>query len=67
MSTYLLAFVVSRFTFRQSEPRPNGVRFRIWSRNSAIEQTAYAAEIGPKVLEFFEGYYGIPFPLPKQV
>lgn len=66
MSTYLLAFVVSRFTYRQSQPRPNGVQFRIWSRNEAFDQTEYAADVGPKVLEFFENYYKIKFPLPKQ-
>lgn len=31
-----------------------------------VFQTAYAADVGPKVLEFFEKYYSIPFPLPKQ-
>ncbi len=26
----------------------------------------YALDKGPRVLEFFEGYYEIDFPLPKQ-
>lgn len=66
MSTYLLAFIVSDFTFRQSAPRPNGVEFKIWSRGGALEQTAYAADIGPKILEYYEEFFDIPFPLPKQ-
>ena len=32
MSTYLLAFVVSNFTFKQSEILSNDVQFRVWSR-----------------------------------
>lgn len=28
--------------------------------------TSYALHAGIKVLQFYEDYYGIPFPLPKQ-
>jgi aminopeptidase N len=66
MSTYLVAFVVSKFEFRESEKSDNGVRFRIWSRKDAMQQTEYARDIGPKMLKFFEDYFQVPFPLPKQ-
>lgn len=66
MSTYLVAFVVSKFEFRESEKTDNGVRFRIWSRKDAIPQTEYARDIGPKMLKFFEDYFQVDFPLPKQ-
>ena len=46
MSTYLLAFVVSDFVYRLSGPLPNGVQFRIWSREEALSQTEWAAQIG---------------------
>ena len=49
MSTYLLAFVVSDFDQRTSDPLPNGVEFRVWSRDNALSQTAWASEIGPQV------------------
>ena len=66
MSTYLLAFIVTRFTFRQSKSLGNGVEFRIWSRKSALDQTVMASEIGPKLLEFYENRFKTKFPLPKQ-
>jgi len=66
MSTYLVAFVVSKFEYREADPRSNNVRFRIWSRSDAVEQTEYARDIGPRMLEFFENYFNVPFPLPKQ-
>jgi len=47
MSTYLVAFVVSNFRFRETT-RSNNVRFRIWSRGSALDQTEYAREGGPR-------------------
>ena len=64
MSTYLLAFIVSDFGYRTGLNL--GTEFRIWSRKEAIEETKYAAEIGPKVLKYYETYFDIPFPLPKQ-
>lgn len=66
MSTYLVAFVVSKFEYRKSETRPNNVTFNIWSRGDAVSQTSYARDIGPKILEFFEDYFQVKFPLPKQ-
>eukprot|EP00088_Acartia_fossae_P031208 TRINITY_DN3213_c0_g1_i1.p1 TRINITY_DN3213_c0_g1~~TRINITY_DN3213_c0_g1_i1.p1 ORF type:complete len:964 (+),score=231.16 TRINITY_DN3213_c0_g1_i1:49-2940(+) len=66
MSTYLVAFVVSQFDYRESERGENNVLFRIWSRRDAVQQTEYARDIGPKILAFFEDYFKVPFPLPKQ-
>ena len=67
MSTYLLAFVISDFKYRVGIKTENQVQFRIWSRSEALEQTEYAADIGPKILQYYEDYFKVPFPLPKQV
>ncbi|ROT67358.1 putative aminopeptidase N-like [Penaeus vannamei] len=37
-----------------------------WAREAALEQVDYALETGPKALSFFEDYFGIPYPLPKE-
>ena len=66
MPSYLLACVVSRFTFRQSKILPNGVEFKTWARKSVLDQTIMAAEIGPKLQEFFEMEFKIQFRVPKQ-
>ena len=66
MSTYLVAFVVSKFQFRETTREDNKVRFRIWSEPSSLDQTEYARDIGPKILKFFEDYFQVKFPLPKQ-
>jgi len=66
MSTYLLAFVVSDFVFRKSEPTDNGVEFRIWSREGGYDQTEWASQIGPQILAYYEDYFNTSFPLPKQ-
>lgn len=38
MSTYLVAFLVSDFTFKEAPPTGNGVVFKIWTRKDAINQ-----------------------------
>ena len=67
MSTYLVAFVVSKFEYVQSPPTGNNVNFRIWARQSALDQVTYAKEIGGKMLQYFETYFNVTYPLPKQV
>jgi aminopeptidase N len=59
MSTYLIAFVISDF-----ECLTNGT-FSVWARRSALSQTKYALQIGPQILEFYEDFFGIKYPLPK--
>ncbi|XP_071508532.1 aminopeptidase N-like [Diadema antillarum] len=65
MSTYLLAFVVGYFNYTQAYTE-NGVRYRVWSRPDAVESTRYALDIGANITTYFEEYFNIPFPLPKQ-
>ena len=67
MSTYLVAFVVSKFGYETSPSTGNDVTFRIWARKSAHDQIAYAKDIGSKILQFFETYFDVKYPLPKQV
>ncbi|VDD92199.1 unnamed protein product [Enterobius vermicularis] len=65
MSSYLVAVLVSDFEYKEGKSS-RGTRFRIWARREAINQTGYALDSGIKAMEFYENYYGIPFPLQKQ-
>lgn len=42
------------------------LQYRAWARPEAVNQTEYALSVGTKILTYFENYFGIPFPLPKQ-
>ncbi|XP_034837045.1 aminopeptidase N-like isoform X1 [Maniola hyperantus] len=66
MSTYLVAYVVSKFSYVESPQELSHTKFKIWARSDAIDQTAYAAQVGPKVLSYFEKWFNVSFPLPKQ-
>lgn len=59
MSTYLLAFVVSDFVNKSSG------KFSVWTRKDASRSAEYALDIGPKLLQFLETFFGIDYPLPK--
>uniref|UniRef100_A0A671KUJ9 Aminopeptidase n=1 Tax=Sinocyclocheilus anshuiensis TaxID=1608454 RepID=A0A671KUJ9_9TELE len=64
MSTYLIVFVVSDFTYINAKDK-KGVLVRIWARKRAIEdgQGDYAFNITQPILEFFEKYYNTSYPL----
>ena len=64
MSTYLVAFAVSDFSVTNVSEEPLN---RIWTSEATRDQIGLASEIAPKVLTFFEEYFGTKFPLPKQV
>lgn len=74
MSTYLVACVVSEFTFRPARSiirstndttTLNVTDIRIWARADAINQAELAVAVTPIMLEFLENYFQVPFPLPK--
>ncbi|KAL7885285.1 hypothetical protein AOLI_G00055800 [Acnodon oligacanthus] len=64
MSSYLLALVVSDFTNVQSI---QSTLIRIWARRKAVADghCAYALNLTGPVLQFFEDYYKVPYPLSK--
>ncbi|XP_028439977.1 aminopeptidase N isoform X1 [Perca flavescens] len=65
MSTYLLAFIVSDYTFINNTV--DGVLIRIFARKPAIDagQGEYALNKTGPILKFFEEYYNSSYPLPK--
>ncbi|KAI4460101.1 protease m1 zinc metalloprotease [Holotrichia oblita] len=66
ISTYLIAYAVSDFVYETSPKDHSNVTFRIWCRKSAIDQIGFAKDVGPKILSFYEKYFEIDYPLPKQ-
>jgi aminopeptidase N len=76
MSTYLVAFIVAHsdfiptndttVTYLDSRSHNTSVpEFRLYARRQLIPTAQYASSIGPRVLEFYGDYFGIPYPLPK--
>ncbi|XP_042215803.1 aminopeptidase N-like isoform X2 [Homarus americanus] len=65
MSTYLVAFVVSDFAYRNATDIDH-VLFRVWAREAALDQTEYSRKIGPAILTHYEDYFNQSYPLPKQ-
>ncbi|XP_072321571.1 aminopeptidase Ey-like isoform X2 [Eucyclogobius newberryi] len=65
MSTYLLAFIVCDFAYIQSTQK--NVLIRIWARRKAIDdrQGEYALTVTGPILEFYERYYNVAYPLSK--
>ncbi|CAG9836941.1 unnamed protein product [Diabrotica balteata] len=61
MSTYLVAFMVMDFVKGAGDDQ----LMQFWARPQIAGNAAYAAEIGPKILRFYENYFGIKFPLSK--
>ncbi|XP_019622952.1 PREDICTED: aminopeptidase Ey-like isoform X1 [Branchiostoma belcheri] len=68
MSSYLVAFVISNFTYRENVTGLHGnITLKVWARPDAVAngEVDYAIAVASKVLTYYEEYFGIPFPLPK--
>ncbi|MFI5205342.1 MAG: M1 family metallopeptidase, partial [Candidatus Paceibacterales bacterium] len=63
MSTYLLAFIVGDFEFIEARTR-DGVLVRIFVTPGKKHQAKFALDTAVKVLEFYNEYFNIPYPLP---
>jgi len=64
MSTYLLAFIYGEMGFTESKTK-RGVPVRSYGTPANAPHTQYSADIAAKILDFFEDYFGVPYPLPK--
>ncbi|XP_069562657.1 endoplasmic reticulum aminopeptidase 1b [Brachyistius frenatus] len=65
MSTYLVAYVVSDF-LSVSKTTQHGVKISVYAVPEKIDQTAYALDAAVKLLDFYDDFFDIPYPLPKQ-
>ncbi|HXS15449.1 MAG TPA: M1 family metallopeptidase, partial [Candidatus Saccharimonadales bacterium] len=63
MSTYSLAFIVGEFESVEKKTK-NGIQVRVFVTPGKKQQAAFALETGVKLLEFYEEYFGISYPLP---
>ncbi|XP_020482027.2 endoplasmic reticulum aminopeptidase 1b isoform X1 [Labrus bergylta] len=65
MSTYLVAYIVSDFS-SVSRTTQHGVKISVYAVAEKIDQTAFALDAAVKLLDFYDDYFDIPYPLPKQ-
>ena len=64
MSTYLLAFIVGDIACIEKKSK-SGTLMRVWTTSGKESQGQFALETSLDLLDFYNEYFGIPFPLPK--
>lgn len=65
MSSYLLAWVVGEMHKKTAHTK-SGVEVNIWATPAqSPESLDFALDIATRVTDFFDEYFGIPYPLPK--
>lgn len=64
MSTYLLAFVAGNLEFHEAKTK-DGVTIRAYATPDKVKHVDFSLDVAVKVLEFYNDYFGIPYPLPK--
>ncbi len=63
MSTYLLAFIVGDFEFIEGATK-RGVKVRVFVTPGKKHQAKFALDTAIKILDFYEKYFAINYPLP---
>lgn len=67
MSTYLLAFIVCDFKYTNTTTGVfNNITLRVWTTPAQVNQTKYALGVGKDIITYYEQYYNLGYPLPKQ-
>lgn len=64
MSSYLLAFVFGELKYLEKKTK-SGIKVRTYATPANTKHTEFALDIAVKCLEFYNEYFGIPYPLEK--
>ena len=65
MSSYLLAFVVGEL-HKKTAHTTSGVEVNVWATPAQSEETLdFALNIATHSIDFYDEYFGVPYPLPK--
>ncbi len=64
MSTYLLALAVGDLASVE-QTTDDGTLVRVWTTRGKEDQGRFALETSVRLLDYFNDYFGIPYPLPK--
>jgi len=64
MSTYLLAFVVGNMSYLETKTK-KGILIRTYAVEKLIKNTEFALDVAAKILDYYEDYFDIPYPLAK--
>ncbi|MDQ5954496.1 MAG: puromycin-sensitive aminopeptidase, partial [Patescibacteria group bacterium] len=62
MSTYLLAFIVGDFEYIEKKSK-GGVLVRVYTTPGKVHQAGFSLDCAVKVLDFYEKYFDIKYPL----
>ncbi|XP_076160195.1 glutamyl aminopeptidase isoform X5 [Ptiloglossa arizonensis] len=65
MSTYLVAFVVCDFK-RVSELTKRNISVSVYAAEAMLSQAKYAVNTAARTMDYFESFFGVHYPLPKQ-
>ncbi|KAK2584087.1 hypothetical protein KPH14_006530 [Odynerus spinipes] len=65
MSTYLVAFVVCDFK-RVSEMTKRNISVSVYAAEPMLPQARFAVDIAARTMDYFESFFGVQYPLPKQ-
>ena len=66
MSTYLVAFVICDFKTKHEFTKTNNITVKVAVAEDKLEQADFALRTATNITEFYEQYFGIKYPLPKQ-
>ncbi len=65
MSSYLLAWVVGELQ-KKTATTKSGVEVNVWSTLAHAENNLdFALDIATRTIDFFDEFFGVPYPLPK--
>ena len=65
MSSYLLAFVVGEL-HKKTAHTNSGVEVNVWATPAQSDETLdFALDIATRSIDFYDEYFGVPYPLPK--